>query len=330
MKKIDTSPDFGYEPKELQDYHLGPARSLKTYYTQDQTTGLRQHSLHQIQVDGVDHRILETEPIGADTGGLTIVSKRGFGEHIDGRISYAFHTRLATALPDARIISHAMHGIGSHAQVSMRQFSQYGLDSIAKQGLKLLDTCCKGEQVILVGTSMGSAVANKLVNLNTQFGDPVDIAGVVLNAPALVRPERVGPVMVRRFLPALIGDMAVELLARTPRDRLVQAIGNLAASRASIADALAASHQLFDLLHGTSEADRHAMLKSTKTSVIIGAKDPLCETDDWRMLEPYYPNLKIHLVQKGHNMIFKPDENADKVAKTMRRDGLYSDKLIAA
>lgn len=313
----------GYTVRDLRHYSTENPQLMAQHVTTDPEYGQRTHNLWRMVIDGHRHRYLETLPFQDIGQPFTIVSKRGFMEPIEDGIGREFHSQLARLVPHARIVSHATHGIGSSAgQVSLRGLSQYGLDRIANEDLKFLHLLGGEERLILIGTSMGSVVLNKLLNINTALDKPVEVGGIVLNAPAIVEPPLARSAMLKGLLPHLLSDIPSELVAKTPRAELLQTLGHFAASRARLRDILPAGRHALDLLRGTSAADLASMLEAyASVSVIAGQKDTLAQTEMWRKMLPAYPSLRLHEVSKGHGMILKPKQNARKIARVLHMDG---------
>lgn len=297
---------------------------LERHETGSQSSA-REHHLAHIALDGWRHTVWHTEPQGSGQPKLIIAAKPGWGEIIESGLGKALHLALCDELPEARVVSHATHGVGKASQrIPFKELSKHGMDKIAEQGLELLSVVGNDAPLVVIGASMGTVIISDLLNLNIDKGEPVDIAGVVHYGTALVDPTRAKRDMGVSFVPALIKDIGKELFIKTPPRKILGKLVMLAASRPSLSDLPPMVRQGMDLFHGTPQAEIEKVVARYPTAVITGTKDPLAQIPMWDELGSRYPSLLLKLVEgRGHGIILNPEEAARKIAATLVEMNLY-------
>lgn len=176
----------------------------------------RNNYLARWEIDEQPHTIWHTPVAPNRPHKMTVVTKPGWGEVIEDGIGWEFHKALAHYLPEAEIISHATSGVGRTSErIPLSKLWHHSLDQLAEQSFKLLSQLDTEVPIILVGTSMGSVITNKVLNLNIERDQPIKIQGVVYYASALVDPQNIVKDMLRGFTPAIVSDIAKELFLKT-------------------------------------------------------------------------------------------------------------------
>lgn len=279
----------------------------------------RQHHLMGVDIEGIQHRMWVTEPRTETEKPLTIVAKPGWCELIENGVGWEFHKQIAMRLPSAKVISHATQGVGPSAKrAAITDLPKLGINHMAKHGLKMLETFCPSERIVYVGTSMGTVIGNKLLNYNLRLGRPVDFAGVIYYAPAVVPPHNVQRDMLLRFFPSTIKDSFQEVVSRTRPQHIIKTLGTLAASRPSWRDIPPILRQGIDLLQGTPQDEIENVVESYNMHVITGQDDPVGQQKMWEEYAQLYSNLKFTKVRGAHGIALEPVDGGRKIAKTIQ------------
>lgn len=286
----------------------------------------REHLLLTADIEDFRHRLWMTEPKESTQDPLLVVTKPGLGELIEDGIGFEFHREIARQLPGAFVVSHATHGVGPTAdRIPLRELPQHGLDAMAEQCLKLLQTYFEGMRTVYVGTSMGTVIGNKLLRLNLESDSPVNIEGVVHIAPALVPPEHVVNDMVFKFGPTIARDIFKQLTFKTSPKHIVGTLRQLVKSKPSMRDIPPFVRQIFDLLQGTPEEEIDQVLEAYAVSVITGSEDSVGGFSDlWVPKADQFPNLTLDVVKgRGHDIATDPVRAGKKVSKSIVNRGWY-------
>jgi pimeloyl-ACP methyl ester carboxylesterase len=287
----------------------------------------REHNLLTIEIDGYRHVLWVTEPVRPQDKALNVVAKPGLGEVVENGVGFEFHKRLAKGLPEARIISHATHGIGPHGDIiPWTDLPKHGLNQMAEQCLRLLEAYIPDEPIVLVGTSMGTVINNRLLNLHLAYGGTLNIEGVINYAPALVDPKNVIKDMALRFPVDLAIDGFKEFFTRTRVKHMLGAAAILTRSAMRLRDLVTMGRQIYDLMHGTAQSDVENVLANyPRVATIVGEEDPVGQVPMWIELEKRYSNLQlIKLFGRGHGIAMKPIDGARKVSETILGMDIYT------
>ena len=328
VELFPDQPDGSHEPENLIA-PLSPFETQKDFFLPNnmECTTLEQrigggviHRYVKMEVDGFSHKGWYTPADREQDSDYLLVVKPGLAEVIHDGIGFTLHKRLATALPTMSVFSHETDGVGKYAEsLSPSDLLTHGIDQMSLQGLELLKRFGEGKRIITLGTSMGTVIFNNLLLNNINQGEPVDVAGVVNFAPALVDPRRVPLDMAARFVPGLAVDLAKEIVKTDGRH-----IGNfilmLLDSRPSFKDILPFSKQIFDLLHGTPLEEIEEVVSRYPVDVIVGDRDPVGQYKMWLKLEEKYPELTAHILhKKGHGISIKPYESSKKISAVVSK-----------
>ncbi|MDB5185875.1 MAG: hypothetical protein JWL85_398 [Candidatus Saccharibacteria bacterium] len=307
----------------LVERNLGGLAVLSHHESEDE--GACRSHLFKGERDGRDYVMLVSEPSLADSG-LTAVAMPGILESVEGGVGLGYHRALARQLPTHRVVSIATDGIGPNgAKTTLLNWHQCSLDHMAEQGLDLLKTHNEGRSCVGLATSMGSVVLANILNRNIREGKPVDFRGVILNAPALVPPNRVVQDMFFGFLPLFAIDTLEEVFVRTPPRDIPKVLGLLLHSLPGKKDVVPIVRQVYDLLHGTPMDQIETVVREYPTTVITGTDDPVGEIRMWQELQSHYPKkLKLETVARhGHAMLLKPEDCAERVVTIMKRRRMH-------
>lgn len=277
------------------------------------------HRYVSMEVEGFSHHGWYTPADPEQDSGTLLVAKAGLGEVVHDGIGLKLHTRLAGALPSMSVFSHETDAIGKYgSRLSFSDLLSHGLDQMSEQGLELLKRFGEDKRVVLLATSMGTVIVNKLLLHNLEQDQPVDVAGVVNLAPALVDPSRVPVDMFLRFTPSLVMDLAKEV-AITDLRHMGGYLLTLLHSRPRLRDTVPFSKQIFDLLHGTPMDEIEEAIAAYNTSVIVGNNDPVGQPKMWRELAENHDSLDLHvLTGKGHGIAAKPYESSRKISSIIQ------------
>lgn len=272
-----------------------------------------------------------TDPSAIDSSlePTTIVRLPGLGEVIENGVGLKMHTEMALKFPSARVlsISNSGHGkINCNASNGKQNRRGYTIESMANQRAELLQDI-SSDRLIIVGTSMGSAVGNKLIQLSLMHNNKLNIAGSCWYAPALATPRN-AKYDVAKFLPKFAKDCSLEVAYRSnplknPK-ATIAALGILAASIKDYRiDLKAATTQVFDLIKGTPLEEIENTAASLPSSAIVGTSDSMHELEMWRSFDAKYSHFLLKEVNdRGHGMTLNPVRAVAKIAKTLRESKL--------
>lgn len=287
----------------------------------------REHHLVHLNVGGFRQTVWITQPAEGRSVQATIATKPGLGEIIEDGIGWKFHRELSHELPNARILSHATYGFGPHAEnIKFHKLPKHNLGRMAVMGMELLDAIPNDAPLVLVGTSLGTVINNKILNANLQRPEPLQIDLAVHHAPALVEPSRIIPDMVIGFPPSIVIDIIKELTFKSDPRRFGDNIRALWRSKPGLKDAFPTLRLIPDLLKGTPREEIENAVANYKTIVIEGTDDSVAEIKMWQDLVQKYPdNVDLHLLdRRGHGLAVKPKEKARKIAKTIISAGMFT------
>ncbi len=299
---------------------------LKKRELYDKRSGvMRPHYLVGVEQEGIYHRIWHTDSLDP-TSQLMVVPKPGLGELIEDGIGWQLHRELSERLPGASVDTHATQGVGSTARrLGLRELAHHGVDEMADQGLRLLEAFATDKRVFFIGTSMGTIIGNKLLRLNLERGRPVDVAGVIYYAPALVDPANVKKDMRGDFLPQTGKDIVSEIFLKTSFRHLPGQLSLMWHSRPGLRDGLPMTKQALDIMHGTPQAEVEEVVQEYPAWVVTGDRDPVGQLAMWLAIQEEYPSLTvIPIPNRGHGIAVKPYEGGRKLAEIVRVSGAYS------
>lgn len=315
-----TAGDVSF--KELVSIDLIQA---KTSGGEDSKYPEREHFLYAAEINGVKHVFWHTEATSSDPNALVVFVKPGLGEIVEEGIGWKHHKQLARKMPEAEIVSHATFGVGPHgAELSLRDLPAHSMLQMAEQELELIREFWGQREVLVVGTSMGTVINHKMGMLNAVSSDPVEIAGIIHYAPAIVDPKRILKDMAIGFLPEMIKDGGKELFGRTRLHHFLGTMAVLAGSKPRARDLLSMGRQGLDLLKGVPQEEVDALLMHYRTGVIVGIDDPVGQIDMWEELNPGM----VWPVRGGHGIALKPFQSANKISKTAAEMGIYTGKPV--
>lgn len=296
------------------------------------------HCLLTARIDGVNQALWLTEPSLYDPSleQTTIVRLPGLGEVIENGVGLRMHTELSGKFPTAKVVTIANSGHGklncsSKSDNSTR--NSYSIEAMANQRAELL-AGISSDRLIIVGTSMGSVIGNKLVQLSLNNNNQLNIAGSCWYAPALVTPNNAKRDILR-FLPKFAKDSSLEVAYRSNLlKNPLAAIGALSIIASSIKDyrisPAAATAQLFDIYKGTPLDEIENTVANLPSSAIVGTADSLKELAMWREFADKYPHFLLKEVDgRGHGMTLNPVKAVHKITKTIRESGLMPTAVLA-
>jgi pimeloyl-ACP methyl ester carboxylesterase len=237
----------------------------------------------------------------------------GLGESIFSGVGGAFHEGMAAALPHHETISIATDGVDRHYP-AVKHASAF---TMATRRRTFLQERFGGETPLtLVGTSLGTIVANQLLVMETAH-PTLNIEKVVYYAPALLPNSRAPRDMLIRFpvdgLRDIITDRQlgvgirtaahfIELATRNPKELpgiCIQAVGVLEGTR-------------------EHEIQRVASHFRDKMHIVSGTKDTVAALKMWQELKKKYPGLTVEGVPgKGHTMTLDIDKRVRKITKAL-------------
>ena len=290
---------------------------------------LREHRYVRMPIGESEHFGWFTKAAdGMDTG-ITVIVQPGLGEKIDGELGEMTHEHLADMLPGADIFSHESSGMSDfNDDTSLGKLWSHGIDKMTLEGIELIRQLCPGRKIYLVGTSMGTIVNTRLMNLNTELGKqnpegkPLDIIGAVHYDPALVDPSRILDFL--RFPSELVVGAVKELLFKTNPRRLAAVIGTLIRSRPKPKHLVPMARQAWDITHGTPEEDIINSAVRYKIDVIAGSKGVVEQNTMWKRLSKLIPSLDYHVVDdRGHAMALNTFKAARKISKVIIKNQVH-------
>lgn len=284
----------------------------------------RQHHLVEAVIDGRKHIFWHTAPLEQDDEMVTVFVKPGLGEVVESGIGWKHHKQMARKMPGAEVISHATHGVGPHGEeIGLGGLWNHGVSQMAEDEAKLLHKFWQGANLLLVGISMGTVENHRVAHANIDAKDPLNIAGVVNYAPALVDPKQIIRDLCFRFTPAMARDGIEELLLRTHPLHYIGTIGMLLASRPRRRDALVMARQSLSILAGTPEEEVRDVASAYPSATVVGDRDPAGQLLMWQGIEKDIDDFVLRPVRGGHGIAVKPLQGANKTSKTIREMGFH-------
>ncbi len=252
-----------------------------------------------------------TQPPGSEQ--TTIVLKPGLGEIVEYGIGYKFHEGIGKLNLDKHILTHATEGFGPSATaLAIKELPGFSLDRMSERLQRLLRLYCPDQDLILVGTSMGTVVNHKLQVVNKRLPDneKLHIKGVVNYIPALVDSSKSAITMGLKFPAMMLIDGTLEIGFRTSPKRFFQVIETLRESKPARKDLPLLMRLAGELLVGVSKEEVIENTRTTPTITVTGSLDSLREEDMWEMSEAKFYLLK----GRGHGMATKPHQGAIKIS----------------
>lgn len=272
----------------------------------DDFTG-RWHQHFLIGYEGHMHSVLVTNPVTTQSE-TDIVFFPGFTQTVDevGGTGFKFHTELAARRPHERMISISSTGIGRFGD-RIKSDDQATMEGMAAQRFGLLEAISGDRPKVIVPLSMGTVVANRLIQLDLDRDMRLNIKGIANYVPALVLPEEVGRRMKRDFVGHVLPDARRELFdARNLRhpSRIVDMGLTVLHLGLGPADAHALRVQMASLGQGTRLEAFQAETENYHTATTTGSRDPLRQEATWGAEAERHPaNVHFRVIQgRGHGM----------------------------
>lgn len=318
LAPVDITPSpsekvFLYNTESL------PIMLVERGYTTPNSDGTGRHKLSTfIEVDGHNHfaRITEADEAHvADPEAIpTIFMLPGLTEMVDGGTAKDLHDDLALRFPESRVVSIATDGVGIHtAPLSFRDGLHRTFDEMADDRLTLMNALQGGGGITLVAISMGTAISVKLLERNSQLGNPLPIEAFIAHSHAIVPKGRVLQDMVGKFLPH-IGKDVIEVAKHQPIKKL---LGCLAVRRGFRQSMPAMASNIVHLLKGSEWSEFFHVASEYPTGIISGAKDPLRQEALCKQLAIAVPSTVLYIRQDiGHGACLDSNSAANDITET--------------
>lgn len=337
------------EPRILTHDRFGPIRKQvaglgeieiverQEYRGRRQNDAVRIDRWYRIELDGYRHGVRVTEADEHQNSGVTIVHLPGFTETIEDSAGKEMHDALVSKAPHLRVVSIATDGIGHTGDpVHARDALNHSIDAMAERRHKLLKALVGDQPFILLGTSMGSFIANKVLDYDLKHGHDLN-AYPINHASAIVTPNNTLLYMGVLFLPSMAVDTPREILDMLRSDGLKNALEKLQIEGAHHRGGAAAMViQAAGLLQGIPYSQIERVAKAYSGAQISGQFDPLAQFGMWRDIRrdlrhnPTHSPYGIEMVPfRGHGMAADGEDGAAKVLKTIRNRQVI-ERLLAA
>ncbi|HSX27644.1 MAG TPA: hypothetical protein VLG25_02585 [Patescibacteria group bacterium] len=292
---------------------------------------------YQIELDGFSHGVRVTEADPKQDSGVTIIHFPGFTETIEDSAGRELHDTLAREAPHLRVISIATDGIGkTSAPVHLEDVMNHTLDAMAEQRLKLVQALVGDRPIIIVGTSMGSVIENKLLDFDLRNGHNLN-AYPINHASALLTPGKTLLYMGALFMPAMALDAPRELIDMLLTDGPKKALEKIQVENEHHRGSAAALIiQAAGLIKGVKRDQIERVAASYSGSQISGQFDPLAQFRMWREIrrDLRFPEQRtgygIEVIPwRGHGMAADGEDGAKKILKTVKERQII-ERLLAA